>query len=264
MIVAVCGDKGSPGVTTLALALGVVWPGERLVVEMDPAGGDLAFGLGLGPEPTVLSLATDARAGLAEGALGSYAQLVPGLGIAVLPGALNAERFAPMARLWPQVAGESARWPGTVIADLGRLLPGSPSLVVAQAAGTVLVVARPTVGGLHRLRDRVAVLAAATGRAGQEQSPVAVVMVCRSREERSVLEQTRRMLESAGSVVRVVGFVADDPGAVELLWSGRMTRALQRSELLRSARTLAEVLAGQPLTTSAAGTAVTTAAGPRP
>jgi hypothetical protein len=30
VIVAVCADKGSPGVTTLALALGVVWPGERV------------------------------------------------------------------------------------------------------------------------------------------------------------------------------------------------------------------------------------------
>ena len=43
MIVTVCSDKGSPGVTTLAVAIGLVWPVPRLVLEADPAGGDLAF-----------------------------------------------------------------------------------------------------------------------------------------------------------------------------------------------------------------------------
>ena len=31
MILAVCADKGSPGVTTLATALGVVWSIDRVV-----------------------------------------------------------------------------------------------------------------------------------------------------------------------------------------------------------------------------------------
>ena len=59
MIVTLCSDKGSPGVTTLAVALGLVWPVQRLVLEADPAGGDLAFrmrqpggGGPLGPDPS--------------------------------------------------------------------------------------------------------------------------------------------------------------------------------------------------------------------
>ena len=43
MIVAVCADKGAPGVTTLCLTLGMVWPGERVVLEGDVSGSDLPF-----------------------------------------------------------------------------------------------------------------------------------------------------------------------------------------------------------------------------
>ena len=65
MIVSVCADKGSPGVTTLATVLGLVWPGQRVVVEADTAGSDLSFRLrpattdtvcwvvGLAPEPSI-------------------------------------------------------------------------------------------------------------------------------------------------------------------------------------------------------------------
>jgi hypothetical protein len=41
--------------------------------------------------------------------------------VPVLLGPLSAEGFEPMAGLWSQVAAEARRWPGTVIADLGRL-----------------------------------------------------------------------------------------------------------------------------------------------
>jgi hypothetical protein len=159
VIVAACSDKGSPGVTTVVTLLGLVWPNERVVAEMDPAGTDLALRLRLGPEPTVLALAADARSGLPGGVL-RYAQPTA-LGVPVVVGAETAERFGPMARLWPQVAAESARWPGTVLADVGRMQPGNPALAVAQAATVVLVVARATVEGLHHLRHRVTELAAA-------------------------------------------------------------------------------------------------------
>ena len=43
MIVAVGADKGAPGVTTAALALGMVWPTDRVVLDADPSGADLPF-----------------------------------------------------------------------------------------------------------------------------------------------------------------------------------------------------------------------------
>jgi hypothetical protein len=240
VIVAGCSDKGSPGVTTLLMLLGLVWPNERVVAEMDPAGGDLALRLRLGPEPTVLALAADARAGLPNGVLG-YAQPTV-LGVPVVVGAETAERFGPMARLWPQVAAESARWPGTVLADLGRMQPGNPALPVAQAATVVLVVARSTVEGLHHLRHRVLELAPLVGSADGVRSRLAVVMVCPSRGGEGAVAQARRVLESAGSPVPVAGYVAEDPAAAAALWSGTVPRTLGRSELVRSAGTLARTL----------------------
>ena len=83
MIVSVCSDKGSPGVSTLATVLGLVWPGPRVVVEADTAGSDLSFRLRptaadsgvlgghLAPDPSIASLATAARLGLTEAGSGA-------------------------------------------------------------------------------------------------------------------------------------------------------------------------------------------------
>ena len=54
-----CSVKGAPGVTTAACALGAVWPERRptpIVVECDPAGGDLAARFGLEVTRGVVSL----------------------------------------------------------------------------------------------------------------------------------------------------------------------------------------------------------------
>ena len=80
------------------------------------------------------------------------------LGVPVVPGVLSAERFRALRSLWPRVAGELAAWPGTVIADLGRLQPGNPALPVAQASTAVLLLTRADLEGLYHLRDRVAEL----------------------------------------------------------------------------------------------------------
>ena len=55
--------KASPGVTTAALALCVAWPTRRwaVMIEADPAGGDLVARFGLGETPDVLSLAAASR-----------------------------------------------------------------------------------------------------------------------------------------------------------------------------------------------------------
>ena len=42
-LVVVSAGKGSPGVTTTALALSAVWPRPALLMECDPAGGDLPY-----------------------------------------------------------------------------------------------------------------------------------------------------------------------------------------------------------------------------
>ncbi len=99
----------------------------------------------------MLSLAADARAGLARDTLPRHTQVTT-LGVPVVPGAGSAEAYAPMTRLWPVLAAEMAAWPGVVFADLGRLAPGHPGVPVARAAEVVLLVAHPTLEGLFHLR----------------------------------------------------------------------------------------------------------------
>src|SRR5664279_4468825 len=48
MLIAMVSGKAAPGVTTSTWALSMAWPGPVLVVDADPAGGDMAAGLLLG------------------------------------------------------------------------------------------------------------------------------------------------------------------------------------------------------------------------
>ena len=62
-LVALVSAKGSPGVTTTALALAGTWPENRrvLLAELDPAGGDLAPRFGLHADPGVVQLGSAFR-----------------------------------------------------------------------------------------------------------------------------------------------------------------------------------------------------------
>jgi MinD-like ATPase involved in chromosome partitioning or flagellar assembly len=64
--------KGSPGVTTTALALGAQWPRTCVVVDVDPFGGDLLPGIGRGTWPadaSIVDLVAAARSMPVEAAL---------------------------------------------------------------------------------------------------------------------------------------------------------------------------------------------------
>jgi hypothetical protein len=251
MIVAVCSDKGAPGGTTVAMTLGMVWPGVRAVVETDVAGGDLALrvratdsGQFLTATPSLASLSTAVRMGEVDPAL--HAQDTS-LGVPVIVGSPSAVRFRAVRSTWPAVAACLADWSGTAIADLGRVDGAAASVPVAKSASLAVLVTRFSVEGLARLRDRVddpAVLPAATG---DGRSRVAVVVVAPSRQAGEAIAGTRQVLDSIGSPVPVVGAVAWDPAAAAALWEGTVTRRLAGSELIRSTRSIAEsMLSGWP------------------
>jgi len=264
MIVSVCADKGAPGVTTLATVLAFVWPTERVLLEADCAGGDLAFRLRHGdgdrlldPQPSVLALAADARGPLPTDGLLGYTQPTT-LGVPVIPGALSPEAYTPMSRLWPQVAQAATDWTGTAITDLGRLHPGDPALPVAKASVAVLLLTRPDLEGLYRLRDRITELAGTLGDPSRDRSPVAVVVLARpGREAKVAVGQVRQLLEAAGSPIDVLGVFADDPDGVAGLRAGVLSRRLLGSELVRSGHVLLETALswwpelGQPSASSA-------------
>lgn len=257
MIVSVCADKGSPGVTTLAAVLGLVWPGPRVVLEADTAGSDLSFRLRpstgggalggrLSPNPSIAVLATAARMGLTDPGPLPYAQDTT-LGVPVVPGVLSAERFRALRSLWPQVAKGLAAWEGTAIVDLGRLTQEHAALPLAKASTVVLLLTPATLEGLYHVRDRVAELSGTLGDPARTLSSLGVVVTGELRDRRSSLEQVRQVLASIGSPAPVIGFVAHDPAGARGLWAGELTRRFAGSDLVRSVRCTAEaVLAGWP------------------
>ncbi len=245
MIVAVCSDKGSPGVTTAATTLAMVWPGERVLLEADPSGGDLALrarrpdddGL-LAAEPGLLALAADARTGRTPDALSRYVQPTA-WGVDVVVGPASAPAYAPMRNLWPAVAAAVAAWQGTAVADLGRLYPGTPAVTVAREATAVLMLTGVSVEALYHLRDRVIELAHTIGDPSRARNPVAVGVVARPGEATAAARQVTRMLEATGIPIPVAGTVALDPQAAHQLRHGRQPRRMLRTDLFRSAIGLA-------------------------
>jgi hypothetical protein len=171
-LIALGGDKGSPGATTAALAMAATWPGPVVLVEADPCGGDLALRLtdrrgrfDLADQPNLLTFAAATRRGHRADLLGRHAQTTTG-GLRVVRGLASAAQATGMDRLWPAAAdalGEAAAGDGApdtppggdVLVDLGRLWPGSPATPVAAAADLTVVVGAGTTEGLVHLRERV-------------------------------------------------------------------------------------------------------------
>jgi MinD-like ATPase involved in chromosome partitioning or flagellar assembly len=158
------GSVKSSGVTTTALALAAMWPGDIrvLVVEADPAGGDLAAWFGLHPEPGLVSLSADARRNHTVDTLFAHAQALPG-GLPVVAAPASAEQAAGAldlltgdgAPLWKAVAASDEV---VVVVDAGRLDPNSPAHAVMAASDVSLLVTRPTLADSHRLAGRLDIL----------------------------------------------------------------------------------------------------------
>ncbi len=246
-LIAVCADKGSPGVTTAALALAATWPRPIALAELDPSGGDLALRLTdpvgryvLAARPSVLTWAA-ARLGSTAETVWGHCQTVAGL--PVLRGMAGAEQAVGLAPLWPELAGQlQAVAGGDVLADLGRLLPDGPVLPVAAAADLVVVVAAGTVDGLVHARDRVRGLLE-TVHIGL--SGVAVLVVASDRDGLQVCQAMRAVLARDRLPAHVAGFLAVDRAGVAALQGGDRSVRWSRSLLARTARQVAAVLAGQ-------------------
>lgn len=126
MLIGFISAKGSPGVTTTVLALASAWPRTAIAVDADPAGGDIAAGLGRGawpPRSHLVELATQAR--------------ITGIEIALRRLAVRPEEHAPLALagLGSPVQSMTMPWrelghglnlikDGDVLCDGGRFVHG--------------------------------------------------------------------------------------------------------------------------------------------
>jgi MinD-like ATPase involved in chromosome partitioning or flagellar assembly len=229
--------KGAPGVTTAAVALGAVWPRRALVVECDPAGGDLAARFHLSPEPSLLSLGMVARRGhLTPDDVEAHLQHLP-RGLEVLIGLRAAEQAGALGRLWSVLPAALAEVDADVLVDCGRLTMGPPTEDLARHADLVMMVSRPTVEAVAHLAHRLEGL----GRLGAASE---VVLVGEQPFARGDVEGA---LGREGITTRVLGVLADDArGAAMLAGQPGRERWLARvSPLVRSARSLAEELVGR-------------------
>jgi hypothetical protein len=161
MLIAVGSAKGSPGATTLALGLAALWPRpDAVVVECDPAGGDLWARFGHHPEPGLSALAAAApwdgpipgffRQRLSVGADAVLA--IPGDGAAASVHTL-ADRALGALR--------QASATTTVVLDVGRLDSRSPAVKLAAAADHVLLLTGPTLAEQTEVGTRLPWLAPA-------------------------------------------------------------------------------------------------------
>ncbi len=130
---------------------------------------------------------------------------------------------------------------GDIIADVGRLSPGAPSLGVAMASDITLVAVRPGVENYGHLRERLSWIVAETSRRSERvRLGVLLIAPWKARHE---ADDLTRLLRGSGLEVPVVGVLAFDQSAADSL-AGRRARPLGRTLLVRSARTVATALAG--------------------
>lgn len=249
MLVAICSDKGSPGATTTALVLASAWPSPAVVVEADPAGGDLAIRLRHGngtpfPEaPTVLTVATAARATRTSDLVGRYAHQFT-KAVSVVPGAVFAEQVAGISD-WAPLADVLACADVPVFVDLGRLNAGSRLLSVAARADVVVLVGRPDPGHVIRMRERLSRLAPELGALRGNPPRLFPILVTPDRHGQGDLVDLRQILDTTPAKPFLVGsgFLALDPVAVRRLESGEEpTGRLARTTLMRSGRAVADDL----------------------
>lgn len=241
----VASAKGSPGVSLTAMALACTWPTEPVVADIDPVGGDFALrcrtdeGEPVYHERGLLSLAAAVRRGAAEADLADHVHDIGG-GISLLAGLSSPTQVSGLGASWGQLPAVFRASDRDVVADCGRIVPGSAVMPVLAASDAVLFVVRPTVEGTAHLRDRLLWLQEQLDHASSVRVPVGVAVVA-SHKDRQSAPDLQRLLDSAGVRAEVLGVLAEDAKAAAVL-RGHGAGRISSSLLVRSAAALADNL----------------------
>jgi MinD-like ATPase involved in chromosome partitioning or flagellar assembly len=243
---AVCAAKGSPGVSTVAVALGLTWGGPAIVADLDPAGGDLSLryrdtqGRPLDPDRGLMSLAAAVRRGSDGADVEEHLQTAGG-GLPLLVGVSRPEQVTALGTSWQHVAHALATTPGRdVLADCGRVLPGSATMPVLTRASAILMLTRPTMEELYHLRERLRALTESLRLQDLDGVPVGVAVLASDRDRDSVPD-VQQVIAAAGLPAKVVGAFALEPKSAAALRQGLDINA-RKSLLLRSAGAIGEAM----------------------
>ncbi|GAA4463759.1 ParA family protein [Phytohabitans houttuyneae] len=168
-IVALVSPKGSPGVTTTALACALTWHRRLVLAECDPAGGSIMAGYLGGAVPGPRGIGELAVAELRDGRLDRdfWSQLIdldaPRRERLLLPGITDPAQAGSVSPLWQRFADfflalEKGEPAFDVIVDCGRLHAPSPPWPILRAAALVLVVTGARLPDLSSARATIAAL----------------------------------------------------------------------------------------------------------
>lgn len=235
--------KGAPGTTSTAMLVAALWPRPTLLVDADPAGGDLlmrlpaASGLALTPRPGLLTLLPLARHGLAPGVVLDHSQVVQG-GQQVLVGLDSPEQAEASAALWPTLGRTFADLPGMdVVIDLGQLSTRSSQMPLAERSDILIGVVRPGPASVMHMRQRLTALTRTLTTLGPDAPLVGLVAVADVQQQAEASSALATVLTDVPEVHHL-GMVAHDPRAERMFHGDPLTRP-ERTMLVRSGRTLA-------------------------
>jgi hypothetical protein len=230
----VASAKGSPGATTLALALASWWPRPVIVIEAEPAGGDVAARLGLSEEPGLVGMAAALRRNPhMESATDAWItdheqQTSVGVRVVVAPAGPHQARSA--LNLLSGPASPPIPDGTDLLIDVGRLSEpqGSGGWIRGNGADLLLWVCRPQLADLAHLAALL------------DKQDVD------SREQAIVLNGSGPFPADEVSTTlgrTVLGHLPADPPGASSLWSGG-GRTWVRSALGRASKNLVDSIYG--------------------
>jgi hypothetical protein len=269
MLVALLSARGSPGVTTAALAMTLRWPRPVVLAEADPAGGTIMAGYLAGKLPADRGIGELAVAALRGDDLGSvwWGQLVDlqpqpqaqARRRLLLPGMADPVQAGAVGPTWDRLADwftGLALSGFDVIADCGRLVaPHAPWPLLARADVVLLVLpaslpgivaATPAVralrGGLGEHRAGTLGLALC-GRGDQSARTVAVELATPVLVEFPHDERAARVLTRGGTIRGSEALIRAASGAYQRL-AGHLARQLPAAPAIGVAGRLAQARDG--------------------
>jgi hypothetical protein len=182
-LIVLASASGSPGVTTTALGISLVWHRPVVLVDADPVGGSaLLAGYFQGTvtdDDAMVTLVLAHRDGRLAEVLPHTLISVPGTHVSVLPGPKSHAQAGSLTELWPALAAELSALEQTgqdVIVDVGRQgMVHSPQALI-RAADLALLVTRTDLPALAAARQWAADWSAAS-RSGTGAACVAALLV---------------------------------------------------------------------------------------
>jgi hypothetical protein len=246
-LIVLASASGSPGVTTTALGLALVWPRPVVLVDADPVGGSALlagyFHGTLADSDAMVNLVLAHRDGRLAETLPEVVISVTNTQVAILPGPKSHAQAASLMDLWTPLTFQFRGLEETgqdVIVDVGRLgMVFSPHSLIA-AADLAVLVSRSDLPALAAARQWASEWAEASAD-GTGPAAAGIVLVGASRPYSAHEVATVLPLP-------VLGTVAWEPASAQVLSRGDqpLGRAWgMKDRLVASHRALAPALVNQ-------------------